>query len=119
MAQGGSLRRRDTLKSTSRYSPPPVKTRVRGANRSFPSTSQSKYVIDADNDDNASTSKGDGVSTPAASRRKSLGLRNTSNTVNTVDNLEVTKSDENKIVVTLPDGSQKNVIILLLLLFVM
>ena len=112
MAHGGSLRRRDTLKSTSRYSPPPATTRVRGANRSFPSTSQSKYVIDADADTGTTTvtatPKPDGP-TPSASRRKSLGVRNVSNTVNTVENLEATKSDEGKIVVTLPDGSQKNV----------
>ena len=106
MAQGGSLRRRDTLKSTSRYSPPPTHTRIRGLNRTFPSTNQSKYVIDADVDNTITTPKPD---TPVSvNRRKSLGFRNIT-TVSTVENLEITKSEDDKIVVTLPDGSVKKV----------
>lgn len=107
MAGGGSLRRRDTLKSTSRYSPPPAPSRARGSNRSFPSTNQSRYVIDADAESTNTSPKIDAPA-PSVNRRKSLGFRNVNNTVS-VENLEVTKSEDDKVIVTLPDGSVKKV----------
>lgn len=89
-------------------------TRVRGTNRLFPSTSQSKYVIDADAVDITSLPIKSESPTPipitTTNRRKSLGVRNV--TVSAVDTaVEAAKSDDNSqtLVVTLPDGSQKEV----------
>lgn len=118
LSKQGNLRRRDTLKASSRYSPPPVVTRTRGSNRMFPSTGQSRYVIDADAADSSTTltpssAKSSETVATGASRRKSLGVRNTGS-VSVVSNSTVTenleaKTEGDQIVVQLPDGTQKNV----------
>lgn len=82
VASGGSLRRRETLKSSWRYSPPPVSTRKYGPRSS---TTPSRYMEDGEFKDN------DG--------RKSEEV--------SVD-LEYVQS-EDKLVVTLPDGSNLKV----------
>ena len=120
----GSLRRRDTLKASSRYSPPPpAPTRSRGTNRIFPSTSHSNHTIDADATEEATpvapvtTIKTEAVAAPTgSSRRKSLGLRNTTanatTVVTTVENIEISKKDGDQIVLQLKDGTQQSVCLL-------
>lgn len=53
------------------------------------------------------------IEVPVTNKRKSLGIRSSPAVVNenVVENIEVTKSEDNtKFVVTLPDGSNVNVI---------
>lgn len=94
-AQGGSLRRRDTIKSGWRYSPPPVSTRRSKTASSTPS----RYMDELDFNKSYET---------AGPLKRRLSA--TRNSVTEVDNLEYVKTDD-KLIVTLPDGSNLKVIV--------
>jgi hypothetical protein len=118
---GGSLRRRDQIKSKARYSPPPFDTpkRERGSAIKFPSTtsSSSRYVTESDDEEMVSVSPTFKLSSDVSPpRRKSNQNRITQNdsttVVHTLDNVGVSRiADGSKLVVTLPDGSSIKVIL--------
>lgn len=108
IAQGGSLRRRDTLKSTARYSPPPAATRSKTGRGSITIPNTPKIVIDADSDNSTGpslTTKSTDTSTPV-NRRKSLGIQRIANSTVTVEeNIDDVKPVEKTIEIELPDGT--------------
>lgn len=123
MAEGGSLRRRDQIKSKARYSPPPFDTpkRERGNPIKFPSTtSSSKYVMESDDDEMVSVSPtfklSSDVSPPR--RKPTAGRGGASGVVQSYDVGVSRVADGSKLVVTLPDGSSVKVINIIVIIII-
>ncbi|XP_054168028.1 uncharacterized protein LOC128965373 [Oppia nitens] len=112
MAEGSSsLRRRDQIKSKSRYSPPPFDTPKRDRSAiKFPSTTASNSRLMGSDDEEVSVSPTFKLTTdvmPPKQRKPNVGIRTPNESVvQTNENISVAKiGDGTKLVVTLPDGT--------------